>query len=73
MAKYKPYTQDQVFLIPFDVNINIPEGTFIRFLNDFFDKHMYVDHVTLSRFLTLYKEEITEIFTRTLIKKTVEI
>ena len=125
MAKYKSYTQDQVFLIPFDVNINIPEGTFIRFLNDFFDKHIdvkafekkrnndwggkpakhclmmlkiifygfsmgiysmrelskqylmkhidfiylsgnqYVDHVTLSRFLNLYKEEIIEIFTRT--------
>lgn len=125
MAKYKSYTQNQVFLIPFDVNINIPEGTFIRFLNDFFDKHIdvkvfekkrnndfggkpakhclmmlkiifysfsmgiysmrelsknylmkhidfiylsgnqYVDHVTLSRFLNLYKEEIIEIFTRT--------
>ena len=42
MAKYKSYTQDQVFLIPFDVNINIPEGNFIRFLNDFFDKHIDV-------------------------------
>jgi transposase len=107
------------------VNINIPEGTFIRFLNDFFNKHIdvkafekkrhndlggkpakhclmmlkiifyafsmgiysmrelsknylmkhmdfiylsgnqYVDHVTLSRFLNLYKEETIEIFTRT--------
>ncbi len=125
MAKYKTYTQEQTFLIPFDVDINIPERSYTRFLNDFFDKHVsmgifeskrkndfcgkpakhcimmlkiifysfslgiysmrelserylmkhiefiylsgnqFVDHSTLSRFINLYKEEITEIFAKT--------
>lgn len=40
MANYKEYNQKQTFLIPFDVDINIPEGSFPRFLNDFFDKNV---------------------------------
>jgi transposase len=125
MAKYKPYNQKQSFLIPFDTDVNIPEGSFPRFLNNFFDQHVdiklfekkrkndsggapakhcimmlkiifyafsqsiysmrelsekylmkhiefiylsgnqYVEHSTLSRFITQYMEEITEIFART--------
>ena len=125
MANYKSYQQEQTFLIPFDVDTNIPQGSFPRFLSDFFNEHadisffgkkrkndfggkpakhcimmlkiifyafsqgiysmrelsdkylmkhiefiylsgnQHVDHSTLSRFINLYQEEITEIFIKT--------
>ena len=126
MAKYQEYNQEQNYFIPIDQDINFPDGSFVRFVNDFIDKntdmeifekkrkndkvgapakhakmmikvifyglsqgiysmrmiagkyipyhldfiylsgYQTVDHSTLSRFINTYREEIIEIFTRTL-------
>ena len=54
MARYKTYEQGQGLFIVFDKETNYPEGSFVRFLNDFIE-----DHVDLETFAKKRNNEQT--------------
>ena len=40
MTKYQEYNQEQEYFVTINKDVNYPEGTFVRFLNDFLEKHI---------------------------------
>ena len=40
MAKYQEYNQKKNYFIPINKDINFPDGSFVRFINDFIDKNI---------------------------------
>ena len=40
MAKYQEYNQEQEYFVTINKDVNYPEGTFVRFLNDFIETHI---------------------------------
>ena len=42
MARYENYNQEQSFFVPIDMDVNFPEGSYVRFLNDFIDQHVSI-------------------------------
>jgi len=49
MVKYQEYNQEQNFFIAIDKDINFPEGSFVRFINDFVDKHIDINNFQEKR------------------------
>ena len=43
MVKYQEYNQEQNFFIVIDKDINFPEGSYIRFINDFIEKNIDIE------------------------------
>ena len=49
MANYKEYNQKQMYFIPLDQDINFPEGSYVRFLNNFVDNNFDIKPFEIKR------------------------
>jgi len=44
MEKYQEYIQEQNFFIAIDKDVNFPQGSFVRFINDFVEKNIDIEN-----------------------------
>ena len=49
MEKYQEYIQEQNFFIAIDKDVNFPQGSFVRFINDFVEKNIDIENFQKKR------------------------